>query len=95
MAPSIPLEPRSWLMQYDPQVPPKLDYPLMPIYNLLDETAASRPDRPCVNFLGRRFTYQQITESSDHAPIVASGTSQSTSLGKVERKTSHETLGSG
>ncbi|MBP1742604.1 MAG: fadD1, partial [Deltaproteobacteria bacterium] len=42
-----------------------LTYPHVPLYRLLDETAAKHPDSPCTNFFSRRLTYQQIKERSD------------------------------
>ena len=54
-----------WLKHYDPEVPPHLTYPRMPIYCLLDETAARQPASPCTNFFGKRLTYRQIKELSD------------------------------
>ncbi len=65
MAPYTASDSRPWLKHYDPEVPPHLDYPRVPIYRLLDEAATRYPDRPCANFLGRRFTYRQIKDSSD------------------------------
>ncbi len=55
-----------WLRHYDPRVPPHLAYPRIPLYDLLDETAARHPANPCTNFFGKRLTYQQIKELSDH-----------------------------
>ena len=55
-----------WLRHYDPGVPPHLAYPRIPLYCLLDETAARHPTNPCTNFFGKRLTYQQIKELSDH-----------------------------
>jgi long-chain acyl-CoA synthetase len=63
--PSDASESRPWLKYYDPQVPPHLTYPLIPLYSLLDETAAKHPTSPCTNFFGRRLTYQQIKGLSD------------------------------
>jgi long-chain acyl-CoA synthetase len=56
---------RPWFKHYDPQVPLHLTYPHIPLYCLLDETAAKHPASPCTNFFGRRLTYQQIKELSD------------------------------
>ena len=56
---------RNWLKHYDPQVPPHLTYPRVPLYCLLEETAARHPANPCTNFFGKRFTYRQIKELSD------------------------------
>jgi long-chain acyl-CoA synthetase len=56
---------RPWHKYYDPQVPPHLTYPRIPLYRLLDETAVKYPTSPCTNFLGKRLTYRQIKELSD------------------------------
>ena len=58
-------ESRPWFKHYDPEVTPHLSYPHIPLYCLLDETAAKNPTSPCTNFFGRRLTYQQIKELSD------------------------------
>ena len=63
--PSDAPEFRPWLKHYDPQVPPHLTYPRVPLYCLLDETAARHPARPCTNFFGKRLTYRQIKKLSD------------------------------
>ncbi len=56
---------RRWLKYYDPNVPAHLTYPHIPIYRLLDDTAAKHPDRTCAIFFGKRFTYRQIQQLSD------------------------------
>jgi long-chain acyl-CoA synthetase len=56
---------RPWLKHYDPQVPPHLTYPRIPLYYLLDENATKHPASPCTNFYGRRLTYQQMKKLSD------------------------------
>ncbi len=56
----------TWLRHYDPGVPPHLTYPRVPLYCLLDETAAQHPNQPCTNFFGKQLSYQQIKELSDH-----------------------------
>ena len=56
---------RTWFKHYDPEVPHHLTYPHIPLYYLLDETAAKHPASPCTNFFGRRLTYRQIKELSD------------------------------
>ena len=63
--PSDAPEFRPWLKYYDPQVPPHLTYPRIPLYSLLDETAAKYPASPCTNFFGKRLTYREIKELSD------------------------------
>jgi long-chain acyl-CoA synthetase len=54
-----------WFKHYDPEVPLHLTYPHIPLYHLLDETAAKHPSNTCTNFFGRRLTYKQIKELSD------------------------------
>lgn len=56
---------RPWLRFYDEEVPHHIDYPRIPLYRLLDDTAARTPDAPCTCFFGRRQTYRQIKEASD------------------------------
>ena len=63
--PSDAPESRPWLKHYDPQVPPHLAYPRIPLYRILDETAAKHPTSPCTNFFGKKLTYHQIKQLSD------------------------------
>ena len=63
--PSDASEVRPWHKYYDAQVPPHLTYPRIPLYSLLDETAAKHPTNPCTNFFGKQLTYRQIKELSD------------------------------
>ncbi len=62
---------RRWLKHYDPEVPPTLPYPRAPIYRLIDEAAARHPDRTCVIFFGKRYTYRQIKTLSDRFAVGA------------------------
>ncbi len=56
---------RPWLKFYDKEVPHHIDYPRIPLYRLLDDTAARAPSAPCTCFFGRRETYGRIKEWSD------------------------------
>ncbi len=56
---------KAWLKHYDQAVSSHPSYPRIPLYQLLDETAARHPSQPCANFFGRRFTFQQIKALSD------------------------------
>jgi long-chain acyl-CoA synthetase len=60
---------RPWLKFYDKEVPHHIDYPRIPLYRLLDDTAAATPDRPCTCFFGRRETYRRIKDFSDRFAI--------------------------
>ncbi len=54
-----------WLKHYDAGVPPRLTYPRIPVFRFLDDTAGRHPDRPCLNFFGRRVTYADTAERVD------------------------------
>ncbi len=56
---------RPWLRHYDAAVPHHLDYPSIPLYRLLDDSAARQPDHPCTNFFGKRMSYRAVKEASD------------------------------
>ena len=56
---------KPWLKHYDVGVPPGIDYPRIPLYRLLDDSAARHPDRPCTSFFGARLPYRRVKEYSD------------------------------
>lgn len=56
---------RPWLRHYDDAVSHHLDYPSIPLYRLLDDTAGRQPDHPCTNFFGKRMSYRAVKEASD------------------------------
>ncbi len=56
---------RPWLRHYDDAVPHHLDYPSIPLYRLLDDSAARQPAHPCTNFFGKRMSYAAVKEASD------------------------------
>ncbi len=60
---------RPWLKFYDKEVPHHIDYPRIPLYRLLDDTAAATPDKPCTCFFGRRETYHRIKDYSDRFAV--------------------------
>lgn len=65
MSPSPADVDRRWLRHYDPNVPHHLEYPRIPVYRLLDDSASRAPNAPCARFFNRQFTYGQIREASD------------------------------
>ena len=54
-----------WLRHYDAAVPQHLDYPSVPLYTLLDDSAARQPSHACTNFFGKRMSYAAVKEASD------------------------------
>src|SRR5579859_1119310 len=57
--------PMPWLKFYDRDMPAHLDYPRIPLYRLLDDTAACYPDKTCAVFYGKRLAYRQIQEATN------------------------------
>jgi long-chain acyl-CoA synthetase len=56
---------RIWLKHYDKGVRDHLEYPLIPVYGLLEESAKKYPDKPALIFLGKRITYKKLNELTD------------------------------
>lgn len=56
---------RLWLTRYDPHVPPSLDYPAVPMHDLLRQAAARHPDRPAIRYYGRTIRYRDLDRLTD------------------------------
>src|SRR5512137_2892517 len=54
------MEERIWHKRYDKNVPPSLNYPTVPLFKFLDDTAAKFPDRVALSFLGKYINYRQL-----------------------------------
>jgi long-chain acyl-CoA synthetase len=54
-----------WIKYYDDGVPHTIDYPLIPVHQLLDNAAARVPDNPAAIFFGNTITYKQVADASD------------------------------
>jgi long-chain acyl-CoA synthetase len=61
------LLPMPWLTSYPPNIEASPEFPEKPLYALLDEAAAKHHARPCVEFLGRTFSYAEIKSMSAQA----------------------------
>lgn len=74
---------RPWLASYPPHIEASPEFPEKPLYALLDEAAAKHSARPCVEFLGRSFSYAEMQTLSDRAAkgLVASGFKPGMKLG--------------
>jgi long-chain acyl-CoA synthetase len=59
------MDDRPWLKNYDPGVPTKIQYPDVPVFHFLEETAKKYPDSPCTIFKGAKITYPEMNEISD------------------------------
>ncbi len=56
---------RPWFRFYDRHVPKSLDYPEIPVYELLDESARRHPDGTLSIFFGKKITYGRMKELTD------------------------------
>jgi len=59
------MDERSWLKRYDEGVPKHIEYPMIPLFKLLEEAAEKYPDRPCTIFKGAVITYQEMNQLTD------------------------------
>jgi long-chain acyl-CoA synthetase len=51
---------KPWLKNYEPGVPPTLEYPQEPVYHFLVETARKYPQNTCTIFQDKMISYQQM-----------------------------------
>jgi long-chain acyl-CoA synthetase len=51
---------KPWLKNYEPQVPPTLQYPDRPLHTNLDESARKYPNATATIFLNAKMTYSQL-----------------------------------
>ena len=54
-----------WLKLYDKGVPHHIDYPAIPLFGLLEDSAQKYPDSPCTNFKGAVITYREMNLLTD------------------------------
>ncbi|MCJ7722937.1 MAG: AMP-binding protein, partial [Anaerolineales bacterium] len=59
------MEERPWYKHYDKGVPHKIEYPQVPLFNLLEESARKYPDQPCTIFKGAVITYKEMNAITD------------------------------
>jgi len=56
----MPTASRPWLASYPAEIPHKLSYPDIALYELLIQTAAANPHSPALFFMGKEITYEQL-----------------------------------
>ncbi len=59
------MENKPWLKCYDPGVPAEIEYPDVPLFRLLEDSARKYPDRACTVFKGQSISYREMNELSD------------------------------
>ncbi len=59
------MEARPWLAHYDEGVPQTIDYPSVPIFHFLEESARKYPDRACTIFKGAEISFREMDAITD------------------------------
>jgi long-chain acyl-CoA synthetase len=54
-----------WFKRYDKGVPRTIDYPAVPLYFFLEESARKYPDKPCTIFKGATISYKEMNTITD------------------------------
>ncbi|MDD2696538.1 MAG: AMP-binding protein, partial [Anaerolineales bacterium] len=67
------MDDRPWFKHYDPGVPKHIDYPEIPLTELLAESARKYPNSPCTIFHGARITYREMEEITDRLAAALAG----------------------
>lgn len=56
---------RPWLKQYSDGIPANLEYPEIPVYEILESSAAKYADKAALSFYGKDISYRELNELSD------------------------------
>jgi long-chain acyl-CoA synthetase len=59
------MDDRPWFKCYDKGVPTHIDYPQVPLFWFLQESARKYPDQACTIFKGARISYKEMDELTD------------------------------
>ena len=72
-----------WYKRYDKGVPHTIDYPAVPLYFFLEESARKYPDKPCTIFKGATISYKEMNAITDRvaAALAALGVKKGDRVG--------------
>lgn len=59
------MEKRPWHDWYDEGVPVSIDYPDVPLFHFLEDSARKYPDQPCTIFKGAEISYREMSKLTD------------------------------
>ncbi len=59
------MEDRPWIKNYDKGVPAHIDYPNIPLFGFLEQSAKTYADHTCTIFKGARITYAEMDKLTD------------------------------
>ena len=54
-----------WLQHYDKGVPQSINYPPVPIFHFLEESARKYPERACTIFKGAAISFREMNAITD------------------------------
>jgi long-chain acyl-CoA synthetase len=74
---------RPWFKHYDRGVPQTIDYPKVPLFRFLEESARKYPDRACTIFKGAVISFKEMNEITDRmaAALVGMGVKKGDRVG--------------
>src|ERR1700757_2741394 len=64
---------RPWLKSYEKDVPPNIQYPKIPLFKLLTESAKRFPKKTATIFYGNRLSYEQLEELTNRLAHALAG----------------------
>jgi long-chain acyl-CoA synthetase len=59
------MDDKPWLKHYDEGVPQHIDYPAIPLFALLEESARKYPEATCTILKGAKISYREMSEITD------------------------------
>lgn len=59
------MDERPWFKNYDKGVPQHIEYPEIPLHQLLEDAARNYPDAPCTIFKGASISFKEMDEITD------------------------------
>ncbi len=67
------MDARPWLAHYDKGVPQTINYPSVPIFHFLEESAKKYPDQPCTIFKGAAISFKEMNAITDQLAAALAG----------------------
>lgn len=67
------MEDRPWVKNYDKGVPAHIDYPQVPLFQLLEDSARKYPDKACTIFKGASVSYKEMDELTNRVAAALVG----------------------
>jgi long-chain acyl-CoA synthetase len=69
----VPADEKPWFKNWPNDVPKHIDYPEVPLFELLRKSAKKYPQKPAIAYLGREITYSELDGLSDQFASALAG----------------------